>query len=120
MKIVPKTMIQNVISRYKALIMNDSLTRTLEVSLVTISMVLLIMNTSPFNAYAQQGGSATSGPATGGSASGPGATGGSATSGPATGGAANGPGATGGSATSGPAIGGNATNSTSVQHKGPF
>jgi hypothetical protein len=105
MKIVPKTMIQNVISRYKALIVNGSLVRALRISLVTISTVLLVMNTIPFNVHAQQGGSATSGPATGGGASGPGASGGSATTGPATGGSAT---------------GGNATNSTSVQHKGPF
>jgi hypothetical protein len=118
-------MIPNEISRYKALIVNGSLVRTLGISLVTIITILLVLNTIPFNVHAQQGGSATSGPATGGSASGPGATGGSATSGPATGGSVNGPGATGGSATSGPAIGGaansgNATNSTSIQHKGPF
>jgi tetratricopeptide (TPR) repeat protein len=77
---------------------------------VTISAVLFMLYTSfAFNAYAQQGGSATSGPATGGAAVTRGATcgvgatcnfyGGSATSGPAIGGAAVTGGATGVSAT---------------------
>jgi hypothetical protein len=78
-------------------------------------MVLFSLSISSFiiNVYAQtQGGAATSGPATGGAASGPGSIGGAATSGPATGGAG----------TSG---GGNSTshlisNSSSISNKSPF
>ena len=112
-------MIQSAISRYKALLINDSLTRTLGISLVTISTVLLVLNAFQFSAYAQQGGSATSGPAIGGSASGPGSKGGEAKSGEAIGGAANGSGSMGANATSGAARGANSTNISPVPQNGP-
>jgi hypothetical protein len=94
------------ISKAKPLTRNTILTETLGISLITISLVLFVLDvSSSFNAYAQQGGSATSGPAKGGAATGQNAIGGSATS---------------GSATGGSAVGGNATNSTSVPPKSPF
>jgi uncharacterized membrane protein len=98
---------ENITLRVKPLIINAILTKTLGISLKTISMVLFVLSmSSTFNVYAQQGGSATGGPVTGGSATGPGATGGSATGGPVTGGSA---------------IAGNSTsNSTSVPPKSPF
>ncbi|MGN6631762.1 MAG: hypothetical protein ACTHKP_05915 [Nitrososphaeraceae archaeon] len=112
-------MTQNALCRYNALITNDSLTRSLGILLVTVSTVLLMVHTFPFNAYAQQGGSATSGPAIGGSASGPGSKGGEAKSGEAIGGAANGSGSMGANATSGAARGANSTNISPVPQNGP-
>jgi hypothetical protein len=118
---------ENLVSKVTSLIINPFSFKTIKISIAVISVVLLIFYSSfAFNAHAQRGGSATSGAAMGGAATGPGAQGGSATSGPAIGGSASGPNAAGGSATSGPAtggsaIGGNSTsNNTSVQHKSPF
>jgi hypothetical protein len=102
-------------------IINATLTKTLGISLITFSLVLFTLCTSPgLNAYAQQqGGAAKSGEAIGGAASGPGAKGGTAESGKAIGGAATGSGAAGGNATSGAAIGGNSTNIPPVPETGP-
>ena len=119
-------MILKVLFKHDSLIMNNSLIRTLGISLVTVSLALLALNTIPFHAFAQQGGSATSGPVTGGSATGSNTTGGSASSGAVTGGSANGEGAIGGNATGGPVMGGNATsghspsNGSTDNQKSPF
>ena len=112
---------EDLTSRDRPAVVNTLLTKIMMISLITVSILLFSIDVSLSNIHAQQGGDATSGPVTGGSATGQGSIGGSAKSGPVTGGSATGQGSIGGDATSGPVTGGNSiSNNTSIPPESPF
>jgi uncharacterized membrane protein len=74
-------------SKVKGLVIDALLSKTIKISVITISLALLVFYmSSAFNVHAQQGGSVTTGPVTGGSSTGPNSIGGNVSTGAVSGG----------------------------------